>query len=60
MMGSESPKKTRILPKTFLRQDYAIALPEGSTLRDKINPALWELITSEDWQMALSKYLGQA
>lgn len=54
----EYPKRTRVLPGTFERQDYAIALPEGSTLREPLNRAMLEIINSDAWQAVLNKYLG--
>jgi ABC-type amino acid transport substrate-binding protein len=53
------PGDLRVLPNTFERQDYAIALPEGSTLREPINHALLEIIASDSWRTTLSKYLGE-
>ena len=57
-LNQTSPKKTRILPNTFQRQDYAIALPEGSELREKINQTLLEVISESDWQFILKRNLG--
>ncbi len=48
-----------VLPGTFDRQDYGIALPEGSALREPINRALLETIRSNEWQDVLYRYLGQ-
>lgn len=47
-----------VLPITFERQDYAIALPLDSQLRKSINRALLERVSSEDWPDVLYKYLG--
>jgi ABC-type amino acid transport substrate-binding protein len=52
------PGALRVLPNTFERQDYAIALPEGSEWREPINHALLEVIASESWRTTLAKYLG--
>lgn len=49
-----------VLPVTFERQDYAIALPLGSPLRKEINRSILERLSSEDWDDALYKYLGVA
>ena len=48
-----------VLPNTFMRQDYAFALPEHSPLREKINVVLLEQLNSEDWKNLLSRYLGK-
>lgn len=58
LANQEYPKRTRVLPGTFERQDYAIALPEGSKLREPINRAMLEIINSDEWQDVLNKYLG--
>jgi ABC-type amino acid transport substrate-binding protein len=48
-----------VLPNTFERQDYGIALQAGSALREPINQALLETIRSNEWQDVLYRYLGQ-
>ncbi len=48
----------RVLPRKFQRQDYAIALPSGSPLREPINRVLLRKITEPAWQDTLYKYLG--
>lgn len=55
----EYPKRTRVLPSTFERQDYAIALPEGSDLREEMNRELLAIINSDEWQDIVSRYLGE-
>jgi len=47
-----------VLPKTFVRQEYAIALPAGSTLREPINRVLLEKVGDPAWQETLYRYLG--
>lgn len=47
-----------VLPQAFERQDYAIALPAKSELREDINRALLRYIVSQEWQQHLSRYLG--
>lgn len=47
-----------VLPETFLRQDYAIALPEKSPLRESINRVLLQKIAEPAWQDTLYRYLG--
>ena len=48
-----------VLPQTFVRQDYGIALPEGSPLREPINRVLLQKIRDQAWQDILQKYFGQ-
>lgn len=49
----------RVLPHRVLRQDYAIALTEGSLLREPINRVLLEKIRETAWQDTLHHYLGE-
>jgi polar amino acid transport system substrate-binding protein len=48
----------RVLPGVFERQYYAIALPEGSALREPINRVLLARIAMPEWQNLLQRYLG--
>ncbi|MCW8092169.1 transporter substrate-binding domain-containing protein [Alteromonas sp. ASW11-130] len=47
-----------ILPDTIERQDYAIALPENSAWRERVNNALLTVIESEKWNATVDKYLS--
>ena len=47
-----------VLPNTFQRQDYAIAMPSGSPLRERVNRALLRVISGHAWEETLAKYLG--
>lgn len=47
-----------VLPHTFIRQDYAIALPQGSPLREKLNLVLEAEVRSPHWQDLVARYLG--
>jgi ABC-type amino acid transport substrate-binding protein len=49
----------QVLPKRFERQDYAIALPTGSPLREPINRVLLEKITDPAWEDMLFRYVGK-
>jgi len=49
----------RVLDVTFDSQNYAIALPKGSPLREMINPPLLEETESDWWQQRLFEYLGK-
>lgn len=48
-----------VLPRTFERQDYAFALPQGSPLREPINRAILKYLNGNSWQQQLSRYLGR-
>jgi ABC-type amino acid transport substrate-binding protein len=48
-----------VLPITFERQDYAVALPTGSVLREPINRVLLRTIGEPKWQEILDRYLGK-
>jgi ABC-type amino acid transport substrate-binding protein len=48
-----------VLPNTFLRQDYGIALTAGNPLREAINLVLLEKISDPSWQELLDQYLGR-
>jgi polar amino acid transport system substrate-binding protein len=48
-----------VLDVTFDRQNYAIALPEGSPLGRILNRALLEETESDWWQQTLFEYLGK-
>jgi ABC-type amino acid transport substrate-binding protein len=47
-----------VLPATFEKQDYAIALPQASKLREPINQALLEELGDPDWLEIVQRYLG--
>jgi len=49
-----------VLPNTFGRQDYCIALPTGSPLREPINRILLDDTTRALWRDILFEYLNQA
>lgn len=54
----EYPKRTHVLPDTFERQDYAIAVAQDSPLRGPLNLALLRVISDDEWQSVLQRYLG--
>jgi len=47
-----------VLPHTFNREDYGIALSKSSSLREQINRVLLEKIQGREWQDILHQYLG--
>jgi len=48
----------QVLPQTFEPQLYAIALAQGSELREPINRALLERVSAPGWKAVLDRYLG--
>jgi len=48
-----------VLPNTFIRQDYAIAVPQGSPLRETLNRVLEREIRSPHWQEIVFHHLGR-
>lgn len=44
---------------SFGRQDYAIALPEHSTLRESLNRAILEYLNTAAWDALKTQYLGE-
>jgi polar amino acid transport system substrate-binding protein len=59
LIGKGFPGDLEVLPNTFLPQDYGIALPEGSPLREPINRSLLKTIQAPEWQNTLARYLGR-
>ena len=49
----------RVVPRVFEPQDYAIALRQGSALREPVNQVLLDKTASADWQDLLYRYLGE-
>ena len=54
----EFQNRVRMLPNTFDRQYYGIALPVESPVRDRMNKIILDYINSEEWQLLKSEYLG--
>ena len=50
--------KIDVMPSTFEKKDYAIALPQQSTLREPINQALLEEMAEPGWLEILQRFLG--
>ncbi len=48
----------RLLQGTYGRQEYGIALPPRSTLREGINRSLLDYVESDNWQADLTRALG--
>lgn len=52
------PGKLRVLARTFERQDYAFAVPEGSDLREALDRAILYQINRSDWRRLVARYVG--
>ena len=48
----------KVLPETFFRQDYGIALKTGSPMRESVNRVLLKKTREPWWQGVLEQYLG--
>jgi len=51
--------RLHVLPGTFERQDYAIAMPSNSPLRERVNRAVLRVISKPSWDETLADYLGE-
>ncbi|MCG8346139.1 MAG: transporter substrate-binding domain-containing protein [Chlorobiales bacterium] len=60
MTASGAVKGIRILEQSFRHEYYAIALPPGSPLAEKINRSLLQYTASKQWRLVLFKYLNYA
>lgn len=49
----------QVLPASFERQYYGIALPPGSALREPLNRLLLERLEQREWRAVLARHLGQ-
>lgn len=52
-------EEIQVLPVLFERQNYAIALPNESPLREPINRVILRLNGSPEWKSILADYLGE-
>jgi len=57
-VNREFQGKVSVLVRTFERQDYGIALPPNSRLREPINKVLLDKISAPEWDDTLIRYLG--
>lgn len=56
---STSRSGLRMLPGAFGRQDYGIALPQGSPLREAVNVTMLRIIESDAWDAQVRETLGE-
>ena len=50
--------KLRVLPNLLVRQDYGIALPPGSPLREPFTREILRIIQTPQWSSMLEGFLG--
>ena len=55
---NEVSSNVMVLPITFDRQDYGLALPDQSPLREPLNRALLSELGKDTWKELLDRYLG--
>lgn len=58
IVGQGYGDSVEVLETSFNRQNYAIALPNGSPLREPLNVALLQILESDWWKQATFQYLG--
>ena len=56
--NGEGKGKVRVVGKIFVLQDYAMALPQGSRWREKINRAVLALTESGETSHIRSEWFG--
>ena len=54
----EGQGKVRAVGKIFEPQDYGLALPQGSPLREEVNRAILQLIESGELERIKNKWFG--
>jgi len=53
------PQALMTVGSLFEMQNYGIAFPEGSVLRESVNRAMLDILHSEAWEKIRHKYLGE-
>ncbi|MGI6855307.1 transporter substrate-binding domain-containing protein [Mesorhizobium sp. 1B3] len=59
LIGKDYSSSLRVLDVSFERQNYAIALPKGSPLREPLDLALLQILESDWWDQATFQYLNE-
>ncbi len=59
LAGRDTGDGVEVLPALFARQGYAMALPNGSDLREPIDRALLAIVQGDWWRAARFRYLGE-
>ena len=58
LVNADPESTLQVLPGTFLKQNYAFALPTGSALREPMNRALLETLSDPAWSDVVTSYVG--
>jgi ABC-type amino acid transport substrate-binding protein len=58
LINEKYTQQLRVLPNQFARQDYGIAIPPGSPLRERLNREILQIIQGAEWTTMLGGYLG--
>jgi len=58
LVSERNAGKVRVLPNLLVRQDYGIALPSGSPLREPFSREILRIIQTPEWSSMLEGYLG--
>lgn len=58
LINRDFSARLEVLPQTFEQQNYGIALPPRSPLRESVNRVLLKKIKGKAWQDLLYRYLG--
>jgi len=60
LVTSGTLENVKLAPLTMEPQDYAIAFPQNSVLREAVNVSLLGILDDPVWQTYLEKYLGKS
>lgn len=55
-LGQRFSEQLQLLPQTVGRQDYGIALPQRSELRETMTRVILHYLKSDDWAQLVAKY----
>ncbi len=58
LVNSDPKSALEVLPGTFLKQNYAFAVPTGSELREPMNRSMLEILSDPAWSDVVTSYLG--
>lgn len=58
LVSNDETSNIRVLPNSFLPQQYAFALVQGSNLQEPMNRELLSITRSSEWRDKLKRYLG--
>lgn len=59
LVKEQFPGRLVVLERTFERQDYGIALPSGSPLREPMNRIILRTIQQPSWEDVLYRYMAR-